>query len=110
MPLLPMSPPMGGGLAMPPPGAGAPQGLMPPPPDLPPAGMGAMALAPLAAQQQQALDAFKQQQAMEAIQTALAAMASQPNPLAEAAVTEPGPTMDPGVSGQGDPMATNGGY
>lgn len=108
MPLLPMGPPQGGGLAMPPqgpPGAG----LMPPP-DLPPAGMGAMALAPLAQQQQQALDQFKQQQAMEAIQTALAAMASQPNPLAEAAVTEPGPVMDPGVQGAPDPQATNGGY
>lgn len=103
MPLLPMGPPPQGGLAPPMPGDAG--GLMPPP-DAPPAGLGAMALAPLAAQQQAQLDAFKQAQAQEALQTALTAIAGMPNPAAAAAQTEPGPVV---AAPQGDPNAMQGG-
>lgn len=109
MPLLPMGPPQGGGLAAPP--QGPPQGLMPPPPpmDVPPAGAGALALAPLAQQQQAALDAFKAQQAQEAMAVALQAIGSLPNPVAAAAQTEPGPPMVP-PPGQTDEAMQGGGY
>lgn len=107
MPLLPMGPPQGGGLAMPP--QGPAQGLMPPPPmDVPPAGAGALALAPLAQQQQAQLDAFKQQQAQEAMAVALQAIGSLPNPSAVAAQTEPAPAMS-APPGAPDEM-TQGGY
>ena len=107
MPLLPMGPPQGGGLAPPDPGM-AGGGLMPPPMDVPPAGAGALALAPLAQQQQAALDAFKQQQAQEAMAVALQAIGSMPNQAATAAQTEPAPPMNPGPQ-EPDAM-TQGGY
>jgi hypothetical protein len=83
-------------------------GLMPPPMDVPPAGAGALALAPLAQQQQAQLDAFKQQQAQEAMAVALQAIGSMPNPAAVAAQSEPAPPMSPAPD-QTDAM-TQGGY
>lgn len=99
--LPPQGPPPSGGLAMPPPGAQG--GLMPPPamdaPDPSPAGAGALALAPLAAQQQAQLDALKAQLAQEAMAVAMQAIAGLPNPVAEAAQTEPSGMVpsDPGT-------------
>jgi len=110
MPLMPMgSPPAG----MPPPGMmppppGAPPGLMPPDPDdMAPAGAAAMALGPLAAQQQAQMDAQKQAFAQQTLQTALAAIQGEPNPAAAAAQTEPGPMVTPGP-GQVDQNAPGG--
>lgn len=97
MSFMPQGPSMSGGLAMPPDAMGG-AGLMPPP-DLPPAGMGALALAPLAQQQQQMMDALKQQMAQEAMAAAMQAIAGMPNPGAAAAQTEPGPIVEPAMQG-----------
>jgi hypothetical protein len=106
MPLLPMGPPQGGGLPMPPqdPGLG---GLMPPPMDVAPAAAGAAALGPLAMQQQQALDQIKQQMAQEAMAVAMQAIAALPNPEAEAAQSEPSGLVPPGP---GDASLDQGSY
>lgn len=110
MPLLPMGPPPGGGLATP---MGPPQGLMPPgvgdAPDLAPAGAMVGALGPLAAQQQAVLDAVKQKLAEEAMAAAMSAVQEAPNPLAAAAQSEPSglPPAQPGAPDQGLP---SGGY
>lgn len=103
MPLMPMDPNAGGALAPPPPGMGAPAGLMAPPmAPQPPAADAAMALAGLAQQQQAALDAMR----IQTIQTAMAAVAGMPNEAAAAAQTEPGPMVAP--QGAADPNAPMG--
>lgn len=108
MPLLPMGPPQGGGASLPPPpqGMGAPGPLMPPP-DAAPAAAGALALAPLAQEQQAVMDQVRQQLAQQALAAAMQAIAGQPNPAAAAAQTEPGPPVSP--QGLAQDQATQGG-
>lgn len=110
MPLLPMGPPPGGGLATPPMGMGAPGPLMPPQgvPGAPPAALGALALDQLVPQQAQILAQLKAQ----AMAAAMQAMGELPSPLAAAAQTEPSPLAPSAPAGAGpvDDGQSTGGY
>lgn len=83
-------PPMGGAPGMPPMGGGMPP-MGPPQPQFPSLDPNALSQmgAPIAALQQQDQEALQQQQGM-ILDSVLQALKSQPNPAAQAALTEPG--------------------
>lgn len=110
MPLLPMGPPPGGGLAMPQaPPMGGP-GPVPLPPV--PAEMAGMAAAALVPEQQAQAAALQQQQAQDLLGMLAAQFAGAPNPAAEAAQGMPAQMVTPGggaPAGVGDPNDPFGG-
>jgi hypothetical protein len=83
---------------------GAPGPLAAPqaPPDIPPAASAIQQLAPLVPMQQSILDAVKQKLAEQTMATAMQAVAGMPNPVAEAAQTEPSPYVGDGTGQQSD--------
>lgn len=112
MPLLPMGPPQGGGLATPAgPAPGMPMqgGLPPMPPPVPAAmaGQAAAALVPVQMQQQQQL---AQQQGQETIAALMSVFQSAANPAAEGIGGMPAPMIASGPPPGGDPNAPDQGY
>lgn len=117
MPLLPMGPPQGGGLGLPlgagpqPPMGAAPMGGMAPPagPGPPPAALAGLAAMQLAPQQAQEQDAMWQAHTQDVLAALMSQLASQPNPAAEAAQSEPAPMVTPdGGSPQGEDASYGG--